>query len=377
MITFGCSTPESASLTARSAALEVKRDTPESIADRVLGLPEGDSLHGDVPGPRRDGRARAATNGTGRKPKKRGAKETAVSQETRIKAHLMSLMQRGFTRLFKNGEIIELSTPDSYTDDDFDDTYVLVDRLAVREDVRARLVDSIEVCYQEGHGQAVIEVFAEPRQLLHFSERFECKNCGLRYAAPEPRLFSFNNPFGACPTCQGFGNTIGLDLDLVIPNTELSLAQGAIEPWMKPQYEWAQKELLKFCKQAGIPTTVPFRQLSREQQRSLVQGRNGFEGIKGFFDWLETKKYKLHVRVFLSKYRGYTLCPDCGGSRLRQEARLVRVGGKRLPEVCSMTAAEAARFFDLISLPPRRSEIAGRLLHEIRSRLEIPARRGA
>ncbi|HVF89442.1 MAG TPA: excinuclease ABC subunit UvrA [Blastocatellia bacterium] len=351
--------------------LEVKRDTPESIADRIAQLPEGTRFTVMFPAHAGMEDPDPANNGNGQKRKKRGAKETSVSHETRIKAHLMSLMQRGFTRLFKNGEIIELSTPDSYSESNFDDTYVLVDRLAVREDVRARLVDSIEVCYQEGHGQAVIEVLSEPRERLHFSEGFECKNCGLSYAAPEPRLFSFNNPFGACPTCQGFGNTIGLDLDLVIPNSELSLSQGAIEPWMKPQYEWAQKELLKFARQAGIPTNVPFRQLSRDQQKSLIQGRNGFEGIKGFFDWLETKKYKLHVRVFLSKYRGYTLCPDCGGSRLRQEARLVRVGGKALPEVSSMTAAEAATFFDQIELEASQMEIAGRLLQEIRSRLKF------
>jgi excinuclease ABC subunit A len=229
----------------------------------------------------------------------------------------------------------------------------------------------VEVCYQEGHGQAVIETAVEQPVRLYFSEQYECKPCGLKYAAPEPRLFSFNNPFGACPTCQGFGNTIGLDLDLVIPNRELSLAGGAIEPWMKPQYDWAQKELIKFSRREGIPTDVPFRQLSRDQQNAVVKGRNGFDGVLGFFDWLETKKYKLHVRVFLSKYRGYALCPDCGGARLRQEARLVRVGGKSLPEVCAMTSAEAALFFRDIEITPEQMGIASRLLEEIRSRLKF------
>ncbi|HWP43133.1 MAG TPA: excinuclease ABC subunit UvrA, partial [Blastocatellia bacterium] len=288
-----------------------------------------------------------------------------------MKAHLMSLMQRGFTRLYSAGRVIELSTPDSYDRGDFDDTFVLVDRLAVRADVRSRLVDSIEVCYQEGHGQAVIETVGDRPERLFFSERFECKPCQITYAAPEPRLFSFNNPFGACPTCQGFGNTIGLDLNLVIPNRELSLAEGAIEPWMKPQYEWAQKDMLKFSRREGIPTDVPFRQLSREHQNAIVKGRNGFDGVMGFFDWLETKKYKLHVRVFLSKYRGYTLCPDCQGARLRQEARLVKVGGKSLPEVCAMTAAEAASFFADITVSQEQREIASRLLEEIRSRLKF------
>src|SRR5262249_13787435 len=250
------------------------------------------------------------------------------------------------------------------------DTFVLVDRLAVRDDVRSRLVDSLEICYQSGEGQAVIQLAGENRR-MSFSEGFECKQCGIRFGAPEPRLFSFNNPFGACPTCQGFGNTIGLDLDLVIPNRELSLAAGAIDPWTKPQYDWAQKDLLKFCKQEGIATNVPFRQLSRDQQRTIVKGRNGFDGIIGFFDWLETKKYKLHVRVFLSKYRGYTVCPDCGGSRLRLEARLVKVAGKTLPEVCAMTSAEAAEFFSDIKLSEEQLAVAERLLYEIRSRLKF------
>ena len=349
---------------------EVRRDTPESIADEVLQIAEGTRFYVLFPASAGMEEIDASGNGDAKK-RKRKARESVASQQTRINAHLMSLMQRGFTRLYKDGRTIELATPDSYTDKDFDNTFVLVDRLVARPDVRARLVDSLEVCYQEGHGQAVIETADESHTRLEFSESFECKNCNIKYAAPEPRLFSFNNPFGACPTCQGFGNTIGLDLDLVIPNRELSLSQGAIEPWTKPQYEWAQKELIRFAKQSGIPTDVPFRQLNREQQKTVVQGRNGFDGVKGFFDWLETKKYKLHVRVFLSKYRGYTLCPDCNGARLRLEARLVRVWEKTLPQICAMTAAEAAIFFDEINLTESDLDIAGRLLHEIRSRLKF------
>ena len=349
---------------------EVKRDTPESAAGEVLKLPEDTRFYVLFPAAAGMDETAAGSNGGG-KSKKRTSRQSTASERTRIDAHLMSLMQRGFTRLYKDGRTIELATPDSYTGRDFKDTFVLVDRLIVKPDTRTRLVDSLEVCYQEGHGQAIIETADAPRARLQFSEGFECKRCALRYATPEPQLFSFNNPFGACPTCQGFGNTIGLDLNLVIPNRELSLAQGAIEPWMKPQYDWAQKELIRFCKQEGISTTVPFRQLTREQQKTIVQGRNGFDGVKGFFDWLETKKYKLHVRVFLSKYRGYTLCPDCGGARLRLEARLIRVSGKTLPEVCAMSAADAAAFFDNQTLSDEEMGIAGRLLHEIRSRLKF------
>ena len=347
---------------------QVHRDTPDSVADQVFKLPEGTRFYVMFPASAGLEEIEAGSNGSPKQKKRPGRQP---SQHTRIKAHLMSLLQRGFTRLYKDGRIIELASPDSYTDENFDDTFVLVDRLAARIDVRARLVDSLEVCYQEGQGQAIIETSEEPRTRMKFSEGFECKPCAIRYAAPEPQLFSFNNPFGACPTCQGFGNTIGLDMGLVIPNREMSLAAGAIEPWTKPQYEWAQRELLKISKQLGIPTNVPFRALSREQQKTIVQGRNGFDGVIGFFDWLETKKYKLHVRVFLSKYRGYTLCPACGGARLRLEARLVRVAGKTLPEICAMTSAEAAVFFESITLDEQSMGIAGRLLHEIRSRLKF------
>ncbi len=250
---------------------------------------------------------------------------------------------------------------------------MLVDRLTVREDVRARLVDSLEVCYNEGHGQAVIETAGERVERLNFSERFECKQCGIVYAIPEPRLFSFNNPYGACPTCQGFGNTIGLDLDLVIPNPQKSLAEGAVEPFTKPQYDWMQKQLMKFAKANKLPTTVPYAELTRDQRKAVFEGDPDaeYQGIRGFFDMLETKKYKLHVRVFLSKYRGYTLCPDCGGGRLRQEARDVKVGGLSMAEVCRMTVRDAAAFFESLELSTEDLAIADRVLGEVRDRLRF------
>jgi excinuclease ABC subunit A len=352
----------------------VTRDSPESIADQVLQLPEGTRFY--VLFPAGAGMEEA---GSGRKTattrRKTFARRTPAAKDTRadtrIKAHIMSLMQRGFTRLFRDGNHIELSTPDSYLYGDFEDTCVLVDRLTVRPDSQARLVDSLEVCYQEGHGQAIIEVASDPQRRMLFSEGFECKRCLLSYPVPEPRLFSFNNPYGACAECQGFGNTIGLDIGMVIPNRELSLAAGAVEPWTRPQYEWARKEMFKFCRLAGIPTEVPFRELDREQQNIIVKGCKEFGGVVGFFDFLEAKKYKLHVRVFLSKYRGYTVCFECGGARLRAEARQVKVGGKTLPEICAMTAAQASVFFNEIKLGPADLEIGGRLLQEVRDRLKF------
>ncbi len=366
----------------RVCGREVQRDSPESAADEVLKqLPEGTRFYvlfpasaglnvSEAQSPARSG------NGNGTRGKRSNSAKTKSDRHL-ITAHLMSLMQRGFTRLQFEGKQIDLSSPDDFQLDDFENVYVLVDRLVSREDVRQRLVDSLETCFREGHGQAMIEVGlpageseGQPRA-LKFSERFECKYDGTVYATPEPRLFSFNNPYGACPTCQGFGNTIGLDLDLVIPNPGLSLSEGAIEPWTKPQYEWAQAELKKFCKSERIPMNVAFNQLTRPQQRAVINGKNGWGGVRGFFDWLDTKKYKLHVRVFLSKYRGYTRCPDCDGSRLRQEARDVRVGGRALPEVSALSIKDAAAFFDGLELSPEQAAIADRVLFEVRRRLKF------
>ncbi|MDT7777522.1 MAG: excinuclease subunit [Acidobacteriota bacterium] len=358
----------------RVCGREVHKDSPESSATEVLAeLPEGTRFYVLFPA---EAGLRVEENGNGKaatKSKKKSAKPTAggVSDRRTVTAHVMSLMQRGFTRLFANGETIELRSPDDYTRTDFKEVYVLVDRLVARTDVRERLVDSFETCFVEGHGTALVQSVGDEPRTLKFNERFQCKYDGTIYAQPEPRLFSFNNPYGACPTCQGFGNTIGLDLDLVIPNPQLSLSEGAIEPWTKPQYEWARTELKRFCRQEKISLDVPFQELTRQQQRAVVEGRNGFSGVRGFFEWLETKKYKLHVRVFLARYRGYTLCPDCGGGRLRQEARDVRVGERTLPEVCSLSIKDTAVFFDSLELSDEQAAIADKVLFEVRRRLKF------
>src|SRR5438105_2990281 len=398
----------------RVCGREVHRDSPESAADEILNqIKEGTrffvlfpaqaglqiELNGNGGEQKTRRRGDTGTRGKNKSPRPRvsaSPRHSTASPRHLIAAHIMSLMQRGFTRLLHEGVQVDLASPDDYHRDDFDNVYVLVDRLVAREDVRQRLVDSLETCFREGHGQAVIEIVdsthasgvfdgthasgvlseqragdARTTQRLRFSEKFECKYDGTVYATPEPRLFSFNNPFGACPTCQGFGNTIGLDLDLVIPNPGLTLSEGAIEPWTKPQFEWAQDELRQFCKAEKIPLNVPFNQFPKSQQRAVINGKSDWSGVRGFFDWLDTKKYKLHVRVFLSKYRGYTRCPDCDGGRLRQEARDVRVGDRTLPEVSSLSIKEAAAFFEALELIPEQSAIADRVLFEIRRRLRF------
>ena len=236
----------------------------------------------------------------------------------------------------------------------------------------ARL-DGVEIAYREA-GEVIFESVprdSETPQHYHYSQRFECKTCGLRYEEPEPRLFSFNNPYGACPRCQGFGNTIDFDLDLVIPDKSKTLNEGAVEPWTKPKYKPLLTELKRFARQAGIPTDVPWSELDPEHQRLVIDGEGKFPGVRGFFNHLERKKYKLHVRVFLSRYRGYSVCTTCGGARLRQEARQVRIAGKDICQVCSMTVEGALEFFEELSLSAQEAEIAEKLLDEIRERLRF------
>jgi excinuclease ABC subunit A len=347
---------------------EVYRDSPESIADEVLNeLSEGTRFY--VLFPATAGAADLQKQPD--KPKTKTRKSTQQALRLNVTAHLMSLMQRGFARLLVDGQILDLNSPDDYKKTDFENVFVLVDRLTARADIRQRLVDSLEICFQEGHGTALVETAETKPRRFYFSERFECKYDHTVYATPEPRLFSFNNPFGACPTCQGFGNTIGLDLNLVIPNPGLSLKEGAIEPWTRPQHEWAMNELKQFCRSEKISLTNPFVQLSRSEQQAIIEGRGDWAGVRGFFEWMETKKYKLHVRVFLSKYRGYTLCPDCKGGRLRQEARDVKIGGKTLPEVCSLSIKDADDFFASLELSTEQTAIAERILFEVQRRLRF------
>jgi len=351
---------------------EVRRDNPDEIASRILSLASGRRfyvLH----------QFRIATSTAGAAVSKRGAKKTSSAPPPEfLRQALLDLQKRGFNRLCQAGRIHEFSSPETLLDVDFSKpVYVLVDRLAVNPESRARLVDSIEICYREGQGEAILEFIADaagnPAERLTFNERFECKNDGTLYQEPEPRLFSFNNPYGACPRCQGFGNTIDFDLNLVVPDPSKSLDDGAIEPWTKPRYRTLSQDAKKWARSRGIPTTVPWRQLTPEQRRLILEGdpENDYEGVKGFFTWLERKKYKLHVRVFLSRFRGYATCPDCGGTRLRAEARAVRVAGKAITEVCKLTVKEARVFFSTLQLSEGHLRIADKILEEIRTRLQF------
>jgi excinuclease ABC subunit A len=362
---------------------EVRRDTLDEIAARVLALPEGrrfyvlyDLRFGPEPAA---GGAQTGQTAHAARPRKASRPTPDAIRQT-----LISLRKRGFNRLYQSGRVFEFSTPEELLDVDFSKpVYVLVDRLALSPEIRSRLMDSIEICYREGRGEAILEFVpdasatppsaeAVPERLV-FNERFECKKCGAKYEEPEPRLFSFNNPYGACPRCQGFGNTIDFDLDRVIPDQGKSLAEGAIEPWTKPRYRQLAMEMRRFARAKGIPVDVPFRELTTAQRDAILEGdkKEDFPGVKGFFGWLERKKYKLHVRVFLSRYRGYATCPDCRGTRLRAEARAVKIAGRSITEVCQMTVKEARPFFESLKLSDAETVIADKVLEEIQQRLRF------
>jgi excinuclease ABC subunit A len=353
---------------------EVKKDTVDEVAAAVLALGEGTRLNVlfplAAPVPTQEtskGRKKASPRKTKRKAETAGASDP-------LKARLLDLRTRGFNRLYQNGKIFEFSTPESLLDVNFaEPVFVLVDRLVVSPGGRSRIVDAIEIAYRES-GEVIFESVPRdesPAERLRFSQRFECKRCNLRYEEPEPRLFSFNNPYGACPRCQGFGNTIDFDLDLVIPDPSKTLAEGAIEPWTKPKYRSLATDMKKFARQAKIPTDVPWVELDPEQQRLIIEGDDRFSGVRGFFNYLERKKYKLHVRVFLSRYRGYSLCSDCNGARLRTEARQVKISGKNICEVCHLTVDQAGKFFSELQLTEQESGIADKLLQEIQERLRF------
>jgi excinuclease ABC subunit A len=350
---------------------EVKKDTVDEVADAVLALGEGTRLNllfpivSHAPRPQEPAPAKKA--------KRKPAAADPSEAEAR-KLRLSDLRSRGFNRLYQRGQIFEFSSPESLLDVDFSEpVYGLVDRIVVAPDQRGRIVDGIEIAYREA-GEILFETVPredKPVERLRFAQRFECKRCHLRYEEPEPRLFSFNNPFGACPRCQGFGNTIDFDMNLVIPDKSKMLGEGAIEPWTKPKYRTFQADLKRYAKANDIPMDVPWEEMHHDDQQRVLEGDGRFPGIKGFFERLERKKYKLHVRVFLSRYRGYAVCSMCQGARLRTEARQVKIEGKNICDVCCMTVLQARDFFAGLKLSGQQAEIAGKILEEISDRLKF------
>jgi excinuclease ABC subunit A len=405
----------------RNCGQEVKKDTVDEVAQIILALDEGTRLNVFFPV--------LALIPPAAKPEKKtrgrkAAKAPAVSETVvnALRERLFDLRKKGFGRLFQNGQIFEFATPESLLDIDFSQpVYVLIDRIVTGPDQRTRIVDALETGYREA-GETIFQLaLREPSALRdelvnrdaaarrepvalgdesakgedttrretetmvvettpserempqqwRFSHRFECKNCHIKYEEPEPPLFSFNNPYGACPRCQGFGNTIDFDLNLVIPDVTKTLSEGAIEPFTKPKYRPWQADLRKFARQSGVPFDVPWQDLSKEQRELVMEGEGKFPGIQGFFAALERKKYKLHVRVFVSRYRGYAVCPECGGGRLRADALQVKIDGRNIRELTQLTVEAAAEFFKTLTLSAEKAGIAGKILEQIQERLKF------
>jgi len=293
-----------------------------------------------------------------------------------VAAMIETLRRKGFGRLLLDGRAVGFDDVDPAVVGRTGTLQVVVDRVQADPDARQRITDSVETAYREGAGAAwvvrpVATDAAEAPQVLRYSERFECRVCGIPYEDPQPRLFSFNNPFGACPTCHGFGNVIELDMGLVVPDPSKSIAQQAIEPWSRPHYRSYLAALKRAARKHKLRLDVPWRELTEAEQRFVIEGDEECDGVRGFFRALEKKKYKVHVRVFLSRYRGYLTCPDCGGARLRREARDVRIDRRTIDQVSALTVREAQTFFSGLSLSEKESAIADKVLKEIRRRLSF------
>lgn len=331
---------------------EVKRDTVTSVVDSIQKLPAQTRLMVACP--------------------------VHVKKGRKLTDELNLLLSKGFARILMNGEIrfieeliaAEAESGKKKKQPKTEDLVeVLIDRTTVNpedEDTTFRLSDSIQTAFFEGEGDCTI--YAEGHGKLHFSDRFELD--GMKFTEPSINFFSFNNPFGACQTCEGFGKVLGIDEDLVIPDKSLSVYEGAIAPWRSETMgEW-QKPLLKNGIKFDFPIHRPYNELTKEQQELLWNGNSYFDGIHNFFKYLESKTHKIQYRVLLSRYRGRTNCPDCKGTRLRKDAQYVKIAGVSITDLVLMPIEDMLAFFGKIKLPDFDIKISERILTEIRSRLE-------
>ncbi|MDR4506194.1 MAG: excinuclease ABC subunit UvrA [Candidatus Scalindua sp.] len=350
---------------------EVQNDTISQIAEYVLSLPEGMRFLVTFP--------------------------ISISKRISGKMQLAALRERGIIRILADNAIIDISSlPKSFNIHKFTSVSGIVDRLVTGKKIKGRLVDSLDSAYRLGHGYLRIVLQEKSGQMdpetgherginqksfksliiddvewaeLSFSSYFRCSSCDREYPTPTPHLFSFNNPLGACQSCQGFGHSIEIDMDLVIPDKTKSINEGAIAPWNSSAYSGLLEELQAAASQFHIPLDTPFSKLTKEQTETIMEGTKEFWGIREFFDKLEKKKYKMHVRVFLSKYRAYNVCPQCSGSRLNPSALHVKVDRYTITDICRMSIDEASGFFQKLKLTRFEMDVAKLILMEIKKRL--------
>ncbi len=275
------------------------------------------------------------------------------------------LMRLGFDRLWLDGQVVDMVRWDPK--EEIASIDILADRLVLDKAPRQRVLDSLETALHFGGGR--VDVWIDGKARRAFSNRLHCARCDIDYTSPLPNLFSFNSPIGACDTCRGFGRVIDIDLDLIIPDPSRSIAQGAIKPWgTEADGRMEYSDLEAFCRRRRISVNKPFQKLSTAQQAAIIDGTDDYYGIRGFFQWLETKTYKMHVRVYLSRFRSYDICPDCDGARFKPHTLLYRLGDRTIAQLYALNVARALAFFtDFTSRG--WDEATGLVLEEILSRL--------
>lgn len=282
------------------------------------------------------------------------------------KEEITSLSKRGFFRFYSDGRYIDLNE-EEFEPKSKKGINIVVDRFRItRGKMRDKLADSIEITFKEGENRLAI-INGDTGESVEFNKYYEC--CGIRYEEPEPRLFSFNNPFGACPVCQGFSKTIGLDMNLIIPNEYMTLSEGAIAPFRTDRYNINQMKLIQEARKQNIPVDVPYRELTAEQKQKVFKGFGAYKGIKKFFSELEEKTHKMHIRILLSRYRGYTTCETCSGARLRKEALQVKIGGKNIHGIVVLPIEKSLEFFRDLTLTEFEQKVAERVMKELLRRL--------
>lgn len=295
------------------------------------------------------------------------------------KKGLEAVVQRwqnaGYIRLIFANKVYRLDEPYPLKQMAGKEVFWIADRIALEEseELRTRIVEAVEACWNYAEGSC--HTFGLQNEKIKsgpiFFRGVRCPKCGKESTPKTATSFSFNNPLGACAKCKGFGNTLEVDLDLVIPNPKLSIAQGAIEPLTKPSLASWQKRLLEFCKKKRIDADLPFRDLPEEQRSMVFDGATGFKGVRGIFAMLEREKYKMRIRVFISRYVSPVKCTQCHGTRLNEEALLVRVGGKNIAEICALTLEQNAQFFSKLSLSAQEEAKIVDVRQQIERRLEV------
>lgn len=287
--------------------------------------------------------------------------------------HLEILQKQGFSRLEKNGNFYDISellqSKDNLEPEQF---HLLIDRLAVSEDKDeiSRLNDSVETAYFEGRDTCIIKIWDESGSHEHyFSRKFMAD--GIEFRQPSDLMFNFNNPYGACPTCEGFGKVMGISEDLVVPDKTLSIYQDAVQCWRGEKMSEWKRHLIHLAPKFSFPIHTPYSQLTAEQKEFLWNGNSAFEGINGFFRWVDENQYKIQYRVLKARYRGKTICPECHGSRLHKDVNYVKIDGHTITELVKMPVSKLRELFRNLNLSPTDKAIGKRLLTEINNRLEF------